>query len=165
MSASVGGGGGDDVEVVAALTSVRRAAEIARGSMGELDVSARPEALSRRVTAAAAQLGVLRAAIAAPALRYQAVRPTALPDVPAHVPELLRTRKAAAMSAADRGAEALGAARASAAAAAAPNAPAAVPEHNALVARVVRAYEAEASAAVGRMRARNMAAMALVPST
>jgi len=95
----------DDVEVVSALGAVRRAAEIARGSVGELDVTLRPpEALSRRITAAAAQLGVLRAAISVPALRYQALRPTALPEVPADVPELLRTRKAAAMAAADRAA-------------------------------------------------------------
>ena len=76
----------DDAEVVAALAAVRRAGETARGSVGELDVTARPEVLSRRITAAAAQLGVLRAAISAPSLRYQALRPAALPLVPAHVP-------------------------------------------------------------------------------
>ena len=46
----------DDVEVVSALGAVRRAAETARGSVGELDVTLRPpEALSRRITAAAAR--------------------------------------------------------------------------------------------------------------
>jgi len=146
----------DDAEVVAALAAVRRAGETARGSVGELDVTARPEVLSRRITAAAAQLGVLRAAISAPSLRYQALRPAALPLVPAHVPELLRTRKEAAMAAADRAAEAAGLGRGRGGAAAAE----ALAGHNALVGRVVRSYETAASAAAARIRARHAAAAA-----
>ena len=79
-------------------------------------------------------------------LRYQVVRPCALPAVPAHLPEFLRTRKDAAMASADVAAEAAGAAAGSG-----------VPEHNAAVARVTRAYEAAAGAALAAMRAEHAA--------
>ncbi len=131
-------------DVAASLTAVKRAAETCRSSLGQLDlVTAPAEEVASRLAAAAHQLNALRGAIQSdPALRYQAVRPVALPGNPAHVPEFLLTRKEAAQVDADAAAEAAGAAAATT-----------TSEHTAAAAALVAHFDRLAAAALADFRA------------
>jgi hypothetical protein len=142
---------GDDLLIASALASVKRAAETSRTSLGQLDVTAPVDEVVSRMQAAASQLQVLKQAISESSLRYQAVRPVAVPGNPAHVPEFLRTRKDAHVTDSDAVAERRGAAASTT-----------TSEHNAVVEALAQDYDRRAMALVSELRARHADALAAI---
>lgn len=135
--------------MVAALSSISRSAETVRTSLGQLDLVTTPsDEVTARLQAAASQMAALLRETHSTNLRYQAVRPIAVPEVAQHVPDFLATRKAAATAEADAAAERLGAA------ATIPTA-----EYNASVDALIRQYDGLARGAVAEFRASSAAAM------
>lgn len=143
---------------VAALSSVRRAAEATRLALAHVhvepgtplsDVSHRLSALvtaMREVDAAVTSGGVLR---------YQALRPVMVPTVAGDVPQFLRTKREPASEVTEAKAVTLGTALGAAMGAA---------EMNARVAAIRRAYEMEQTAALRRMDAATTAALSALAS-
>jgi len=77
--------------VGAALTATKRHTETARGSLARIAPGAPAEEVASRLAVAAADLEQLRRALNS-TLDYQVLCPVALPSVPAHVAEFMRTR-------------------------------------------------------------------------
>lgn len=91
-----------DATTSAALAAVRRHAEAARASLSRVPLgpAVPAEDTAARLGVAAADLEYLRSSVS-PGLAYHALSPAALPPVPAHVPEFMRTRPEPAQEAAD----------------------------------------------------------------
>ena len=142
---------GDELQVASSIATIKRAAETIRSSLGQLDVTAPSDEVVSRMQASSSQLEALRQAISDSMLRYQAVRPIALPSNAAHVPEFLRTHKEAHMIEADLAAERRGASAAISTSA-----------HNIAMEHLSRDYDARASALVAAMRTRRADAMAVL---
>ena len=75
-----------------ALLSIARHAESARSSLSRVPlVNCSPEETAARLSVAAGDLAQLRGSMLG-ALSYHALSPLALPAVPGHIPEFMRTR-------------------------------------------------------------------------
>ncbi len=149
MAAPAAGGHGGDVLVSTALSNFKRQAETVRASLGQLDVvTAPPGEVMSRFQAAANQMDGLRLALSGSSLRYQAVRPIAVPAVPEHIPEFLRTKKDPAAIEADAVAERVGAA-----------APTTTSEYNLDVSSLARHYDRLAVAAISSFKGSHAAAL------
>lgn len=141
--------GSGEVHVVSALSSISRSAETVRTSLGQLDLVTTPsDEVVARLQASAAQMAALLRETHSTNLRYQAVRPVAVPEIAQHVPDFLATRKAAATAEADAAAERIGAA------ATIPTA-----DYNTAIDALIRQYDGLARIAVAEFRASSAAAM------
>ncbi len=144
--------------VGAALTAGRRHADAARGSLARVALGPHVPAdeTAGRLAVAAADLDHLRLALNS-TLEYQVLCPVALPAVPAHLAEFMRTRPEPAQEDAEAAAlardAALGARREAAAGGGPAAHAAALHAHNAAVKRLAAGYADAARLAVARIAA------------
>ena len=131
--------------VGAALTATKRHTETARGSLARIAPGAPAEEVASRLAVAAADREQLRRALNS-TLDYQVLCPVALPSVPAHVAEFMRTRPEPAQEDAEAAALARDALLRVRHRSSGPSAhAAALHEHSAAVKRLAAAYDDAAS--------------------